>query len=107
VIHGSPEEPSQEERIAEAISRIPEGRVSTYGAIAALAGNPRAARQVVRVLHVWSSKRSLPWHRVINRRGEISLPEGAGLEEQRSLLQLEGVEFDEKGRVDLQRFGWP
>lgn len=100
-------EPTLEERIADALSRIPEGRVSTYGAIAAMAGNPRGARQVVRVLHVWSKRRRLPWQRVINREGKISLPEGRGQEEQRSLLETESVEFDETGRVDLRRFGWP
>lgn len=101
------EEPAFEERVARLISQIPEGRVSTYGTIAAMAGNPRGARQVVRVLHVWGSPRRLPWQRVVNREGRISLPEGAGYEEQRSLLAAEGVEFDLTGRIDLERFGWP
>jgi methylated-DNA-protein-cysteine methyltransferase related protein len=49
----------------------------------------------------------VPWHRVINSRGEISLaPEGDGYQVQRALLESEGVVFDERGRIDLARFGW-
>ena len=91
---------------ARAIRSIPAGRVATYGQIAALAGNPRAARQVVRVLHSCSKKERLPWHRVVNREGRISLPPLGGLEEQRALLMREGVEFDDAGRIDLRRFLW-
>jgi methylated-DNA-protein-cysteine methyltransferase-like protein len=100
-------EPTFEERVARLIADIPKGRVTTYGTIAAMAGNPRGARQVVRVLHVWGSRRNLPWQRVVNRKGRISLPEGEGYEEQQSLLAAEGVEFDLSGRIDLERFGWP
>lgn len=104
---GEHEEPSFEERVARLILQIPEGRVSTYGTIAAMAGNPRGARQVVRVLHVWGSRRNLPWQRVVNRQGRISLPQGDGYEEQQSMLAAEGIEFDRSGRIDLRRFGWP
>ncbi len=93
------------ERIRLAVKSIPFGRVATYGRIAALAGNPRGARQVSRILHSSSRKHDLPWHRVIGARGTISLPEGHGYELQRSLLEHEGIQFDGE-RVDLERFGW-
>ena len=88
------------------IRSVPRGRVSTYGAIAALAGNPGAARQVVRILHACSDRERLPWHRIINSRGGISLRPGAGAESQRRRLENEGVRFDAKGRVDLDVYLW-
>ncbi|MEW6014577.1 MAG: MGMT family protein [Candidatus Zixiibacteriota bacterium] len=88
------------------IKKIPRGRVASYGQIAALAGNPRAARQVVRALHSLSGKEKLPWHRVINSKGTISLRPGAGYELQKALLKKEGVRIDERDRVDLARFQW-
>lgn len=94
------------EAIVKTIQKIPRGRVATYGQIAALAGNPRAARQVVRALHASSGSRKLPWHRVINAAGRISLAEGRGYELQRALLEDEGVEFGLSGKISLTRFGW-
>ena len=94
------------DRIIKILKRIPHGRVATYGQIAALAGNPRAARQVVRALHSSSLKEALPWFRVINSKGTISLPRGAGFEQQRSRLAAEGIECDANGRVDLVAFQW-
>lgn len=99
-----PSELTQE--IIETIREIPKGFVCTYGAIAKLAGNPRAARQVVRVLHTYGEKEELPWWRVINREGKISLKPGFGYEEQLELLESEGVKFGSGDRVDLDRFGW-
>jgi methylated-DNA-protein-cysteine methyltransferase-like protein len=93
-------------RALEVIRAVPRGRVATYGQIADLAGNPRAARQVVRLLHSSSERERLPWHRVVNARGEVSLPAGRGREEQRALLEAEGVVFDDRGRIDLKRFRW-
>jgi len=94
------------ESIAAVISAVPSGRVVTYGQVAAMAGNPRAARQVVRILNAWSTKRGLPWYRVVNREGRISLPRGGGYEQQRSLLEREQVEFDDTDRIDMSRFQW-
>ena len=99
-------EPSFSEKAREIISQIPRGRVATYGQVAAYAGNPRAARQVVRVLHASSRKYGLPWHRVINRLGGISLEPGHGGETQMEMLKAEGVEFSDSGKVDLQRWQW-
>ena len=85
--------------IAGVIRKIPRGRVSTYGAVAAAAGYPRCARHVSKVLnHV----RDLPWQRVLGSGGRISLPGEYGFE-QRFLLEAEGVRF--KGRrVDLAEY---
>lgn len=93
-------------RVIEVLGRIPHGRVATYGQIAALAGNPRAARQVVRILHSCSRSHNLPWHRVINTRGRISLAPGDGFELQRAMLSDEGVVFGIGDRIDLNRYGW-
>ena len=60
------------ERVIRIIQGIPAGQVMTYGQVAAAAGSPRGARQVVRVLHSMSEKYELPWHRIINVQGEIS-----------------------------------
>ena len=89
------------DRVIEIISGIPRGKVMTYGQIAAAAGNPRGARQVVRILHVFSDKKDLPWFRVVNRQGKISLPSGYGYELQKSLLEDEGAEFGPDDRIDL------
>lgn len=94
------------EHMLEIIKSIPKGRVCPYGAIAAMAGNPRAARQVVRVLHTLSEAENLPWWRVVDRNGRIALKPGFGFEEQCDLLANEGVATDEAGRIDLARFGW-
>ena len=93
-------------RVRNIIAAIPEGRVATYGQIAALAGNNRAARQVSWILHSSSAAHRLPWHRVIGSGGRISLPRERGYEEQRALLVLEGVCFDSRDRIDMNRFMW-
>lgn len=94
-------------RVYRVVRRIPAGRVSTYGEVAALAGMPRAARQVGYALHALADDEDVPWHRVINARGEISArAEGAFADLQRSLLEAEGVDFDPCGRVDLSIHGW-
>ena len=95
-----------EQRVIELIKKIPKGKVSTYGQIAAMAGNPRGARQVSRVLHTSSEKEKLPWHRVINREGKISLPIGGGFEIQKSLLTKEKIKFDSSGKIDLKKYQW-
>jgi methylated-DNA-protein-cysteine methyltransferase-like protein len=74
----------------------------TYGQIAAIAGNPRGARQVARILHGMSQSHQLPWHRVINASGGISLPGEAGAI-QADLLRKEGVPVSGK-RLDLDRY---
>lgn len=93
------------QRVVEVIKSIPRGKVATYGQLAAMAGNPRGARQVVRVLVAKSGKEGLPWHRVINSKGTISLT-GAGFDEQKALLEAEGVAADERGAIDMNEYQW-
>jgi methylated-DNA-protein-cysteine methyltransferase-like protein len=92
--------------VKKLISRIPEGSITTYGIIAACAGNPRAARQVARILHTSSQKEALPWHRVVNRKGQISLKRLNGYEIQKQLLENEGVVFGKNDTIDLDIFLW-
>lgn len=94
------------ERVVLFIKSIPAGKVATYGQIADYAGNPRAAREVAYILHSSSEKENLPWQRVINSKGHISMKPGHGYELQRRLLEDEGVVFDEEDGVDFKRFLW-
>jgi methylated-DNA-protein-cysteine methyltransferase-like protein len=95
------------EKIYAVVRRIPCGRVATYGQVAHLAGLPGRARQVGYALHGASDGSGLPWHRVINGRGEISRRANPGGDEiQRLFLEGEGVGFDLRGRVDLARYQW-
>ena len=95
-------------RIYRTVRRIPRGRVATYGQIARLAGFPNHARLVGYALHALRGAvdKTVPWHRVINARGEISLGEFSGADLQRRLLKSEGIIFDRRRRIDLERFGW-
>lgn len=93
-------------RIIATLKKVPEGRVTSYGAVAALAGLRNGARQVVRVLHSSAEKEELPWFRVLRKDGFIALPPGGGFELQRSLLQAEGVAVSRDGRVDMAKYGW-
>ncbi len=95
------------QRIYDVVERIPRGRVATYGQVAVLAGLPGHARQVGYALHRTPDERDLPWQRVINARGEVSSraePMFEGI--QRDLLEAEGIVFDLRGRVDLDRYRW-
>jgi methylated-DNA-protein-cysteine methyltransferase-like protein len=87
------------------VRAVPRGRVATYGQIAQLAGLPGCARQVGYALHALPPGSTVPWQRVLNARGELSLGDESG-ERQRQLLTAEGVEFDPRSRVDLKRFQW-
>lgn len=82
-----------------------EGYVTTYGDVAKLAGSPRAARQVGGVLKRLPEGSTLPWHRVVNRHGTISLT-GPDLQRQRQALLAEGVMVSGSGQIDLQRYRW-
>lgn len=91
------------EKVIDVILQIPSGRVASYGQIATIAGNHRGARQVGRLLHSMSAKYKLPWHRIVNAKGEIVVFKA---DRQRQLLELEGVEVDGRGRVDMNKFRW-
>ncbi len=91
----------QLERIWNAVAAIPRGQVASYGSIARRAGMPRRARLVGHALKVAPPGLKLPWHRVLNAQGRISLPAGSRAHRmQRRLLEEEGVVF-RNGRVDL------
>jgi methylated-DNA-protein-cysteine methyltransferase-like protein len=93
------------QRIQAVVRRIPRGRVATYGQVATLAGFPGAARQVGYAMHALPAHTTVPWHRVLNARGVISLPGGDGLS-QRLRLEAEGIRFDARGRVKLAEVQW-
>jgi methylated-DNA-protein-cysteine methyltransferase related protein len=93
------------------VRRIPRGRVATYGDVALAAGKARAARQVGYALAALrGAKHDVPWQRVLGARprgfAAISILDPIGAAVQRKLLEAEGVRFDDRGRVDLARFGW-
>jgi methylated-DNA-protein-cysteine methyltransferase related protein len=92
------------ERAIELIKNIPAGRVMTYGQIASLSGSPRAARQVVRILHSMSKKHQLPWHRVINSKGEIGIQDDESFQVQVLSLQAEGVEISNLRFINLNKY---
>ena len=100
-------EHSVHQRIYDTVCRIPAGRVATYGQVASLAGLPGQARLAGYALHTLPGESDVPWHRVVNARGGISLNReyGAG-NLQQSLLEAEGISFDEHGKIDLAIFGW-
>jgi methylated-DNA-protein-cysteine methyltransferase-like protein len=99
--------PSEEtKRIIQVLRKVPRGRVTSYGAVAALAGLPNGARQVVRILHSSAEKENLPWFRILRKDGSIALPPGAGFELQEELLGKEGVAVSREGKVDLAKYGW-
>lgn len=98
-------DPTTRERIFQVIGSIPRGKVATYGQVADMAGLPRAARLVGTTLKNLPKGTKLPWHRVINASGRISLPMDGGGKIQKSRLEKEGVVFL-KGRISLRVYGW-
>ena len=97
-------------KIYAVIRRIPRGKVATYGQVAELAGLPRQPRLVGYALfsHRDEEDDSLPWHRVVNAKGEISYSPAREQADQlqRVLLEAEGVVFSERGRLDLKQYRW-
>ena len=96
---------SSRARIYEAVRRIPRGRVATYGDVAAAAGLPGHARQVGYALAALDAETDIPWHRVVNARGEVSKrgPDRSVESLQRALLRAEGIRF-RAGVIDLAQF---
>ncbi|MCF7926215.1 MAG: MGMT family protein [Candidatus Izimaplasma sp.] len=90
------------EDVLDIIQSIPYGNVMTYGQIAAVAGNLHGARQVSRILHSMSDKYNLPWHRVINAQGKISLKGEYG-HLQKRLLEQEGIVF-KNHKINLREY---
>ena len=94
------------QKVLQVIKSIPRGRVLSYGRVANLAGDSRGARQVARILHSMSGKHDLPWHRVVNFQGKISLARGQGYELQKALLESEGICFSPGHTIDFGQYLW-
>jgi len=94
------------ESVLEIIKSIPKGKIQTYGGISKLAGHPNGARQVVRILSTLSYKHHLPWHRVINSKGELPMLNEEMFEEQRVLLKKEKIKISEDGKIDMKKYLW-
>lgn len=95
------------DQIYRVVRSIPPGKVATYGQIARLLAKPRAARTVGWALHSIPQGSDVPWQRVVNAKGTISLGRrGPGEAIQRAILESEGVVFDEQGQIDLDTYGW-
>ena len=99
---------STRQRIYAVVRRVPRGKVATYGQIAMLAGLEGQARQVGYAMAAVPSSSAVPWHRIINAQGRVSMRStGTGSTVvQQQLLEREGVVFDGGGRVSLSRFRW-
>jgi len=113
--YSSPPDPMMfKNQVWEVVRQIPAGKVATYGQIAALVPIPVGmdaqdfkafgARWVGGAMA--ACPEGVPWQRVINSQGKISLPPGAGYQHQRQLLEDEGIQFDDRDRVDLKRYRW-
>lgn len=104
IIDGMEKSNPFQDRVLEIVRAIPRGKVLTYGQVALLAGAPRGARQVGRILY--ARGRTVPWQRVINRYGGLSTYKVGTGAEQRALLEKEGVAFTQDGVVDLKKHQW-
>lgn len=94
-------------KVINAIKKIPRGQVATYGQIARIAGKEQGSRGVAWILHSSSKAYNLPWHRVLNSKGQISFPRLTALHvKQKNLLLREGVELSDSGMIDLEEFQW-
>ncbi|RPF47251.1 methylated-DNA-protein-cysteine methyltransferase-like protein [Hydrogenoanaerobacterium saccharovorans] len=95
------------EKVYQIVQMIPAGRVASYGQIALMAGNPKASRAVGYALHVNPLPGVIPCHRVVNREGRLA-PGFAfgGQDEQKKLLEAEGVDVDDNGYVNMQLYAW-
>lgn len=95
------------EKVIQIVKKIPYGRVTTYGTVATLAGLPRGARLIGGILHFNSDKQNLAWHRVINRKGFISIKSLDHPKQlQKALLEQEGIEVSNDFMIDLEKYGW-
>lgn len=96
------------QNVVDIIKRIPYGTVTSYGTVATMAGSPRAARVVGGILNSSTERYNLPWQRVLNKDGYLSIKNGLidSKNLQKELLEQEGVEVSKDYVVDLNRFGW-
>ena len=96
------------ERIYAIVRQVPPGKVATYGQIAALLGPGMPPRIVGFALHGLPDNSNVPWYRVVNSKGKISLPSERGAYDslQQQLLEKEEIEFDSNGKIDLSLYLW-
>jgi methylated-DNA-protein-cysteine methyltransferase-like protein len=92
------------ERVEALVAQIPRGRVMTYGQLAALTGNARAARIVGGIAHFGDP--SLPWQRVVNKQGGLAAGYPGGRSGHRQVLEAEGIFIDDKDRVPVEELLW-
>jgi len=103
----APEDSDINHRIWQVVSLIPKGKLATYGDVARQAGMPGAARRVGLALRNLPPETRIPWHRVINAQGRISLPAGSASQyRQRQRLQDEGLSFRPNNSLDLKKYRW-
>ena len=93
------------DRIYKVVRQVPRGKVASYGQIAQIVGKGCHARMVGYAMAGTPEGSGVPWQRIVNREGKVSLP-GEGGVIQRMRLEAEGVVFDARGRIDMKRFGW-
>lgn len=95
------------EEVYDKVRKIPKGKVTTYGQIARMLGQPKKAKIVGWALHKNPYFGEVPCHRVVNRNGEISSGFAfGGMTVQKEMLEAEGITFDEDGKVDLDKYLW-
>lgn len=100
-------EPDINHRVWQVVACIPTGKVTTYGEVALRAGLGRAARRVGYALRDLPIDSNIPWHRVVNAQGKISLPENSTAHQvQRDRLIHEGVSFGTNGKINLKQYKW-
>jgi len=92
-------------KIYHCVKKIPPGRVSTYNKVAEQAGFPGQARLVGYALHKLPENSGVPWHRVINSKGNISLPSGYD-KLQKKILLSENIEISKQGKINLDKYCW-
>jgi methylated-DNA-protein-cysteine methyltransferase related protein len=106
-LSAAPERGLFKDRVYAVVRQVPAGRVTSYGDVAALIGSPRAARGVGSALNALPHGTSVPWWRVVNRSGRLTIPPHYGRRAlQRALLEDEGVAFGSEGGIDLDRCAW-
>lgn len=98
-------DPLFKEAVYALVAKIPQGRLMTYGQVAALCGKPRAAWEVGQIAHFGPTE--LPWHRVVNKQGGLAVGwPGGGQAMHRSILEAEGVAVTEDYKVDINQLQW-
>lgn len=102
--HAEVEADSFRERVETVVAQIPEGRVMTYGQLAALCGSPRAARIVGGVAHYGDP--ALPWQRVVNKQGGLASGYPGGKPAHKYMLEAEGVVISDDYRLDIAKLLW-